>query len=348
MTLEGFLDAAGLGSGPVRSEPIGEGHSNLTYLLRRGPERFVLRRPPRGELAPSANDVLREARLLAALAPFGLPVPSVLATCEDESVIGAPFYVMPFIEGEVLVEALPGAYGPRAPELVAGELVATMAKLHAVDPGGPALAPFGRPSGYLARQLKRFGSLLEHNATRPLPDLEAVARWLADYLPESPATTVVHGDFRLGNAMYAPGEPRLVAMLDWEMATLGDPLADLGYCSAMWAQPGDDPNPMHDLSEVTRGGGFPSRSWLIESYAEATGRDVSGIVWYQVLALWKSAIFLEGSYGRYLTGATDDEYFARLGSGVEVLARLALARTAGDPEAPLTDPTAHTTQSRER
>ena len=177
-----------------------------------------------------------------------------------------------------------------------------------------------------------------------------VAGWLADHLPTSPATTIVHGDYRLGNVMFAGGavagasigsgasatgsgagasageRPSLVAILDWELAALGDPLADLGYLTAMWAEPGDPPNPMLDLSAVTRQPGFPTRAQLAARYAERTGRDPAALPWYQVLALWKSAIFLEGSYKRYLSGSTDDSYFARLGEGVPVLAQTAWQR----------------------
>jgi len=346
--LQAFLDDAGLGAGPI-SEPeeIGDGHSNVTYLLRRGEQRLVLRRPPRGPLPPSAHDVLREARLLAVLGPLGFPVPAVLATCEDQAVIGAPFYVMPFVEGHVLTLDLPPEYatapGPlgrgsplgryasektAAPRRVGEELVDCLVDLHAIDFEAVGLAGLGREDGYLERQLKRFQGLLEVNATRPLPELERVAGWLADNLPASPSATVVHGDYRLGNVMFAPAEPRLVAVLDWEMATIGDPLADVGYMTAMWAESGDPPNPVADLSAVTRGEGFATREELARRYAEETGLSLDALPWYQVLATWKAAIFLEGSYKRYRAGTTVDSYFAGLGEGVETLGRLAYERAA--------------------
>jgi aminoglycoside phosphotransferase (APT) family kinase protein len=319
-----FLDAAELGAGPIEPRVIGDGHSNVTYLLRRGEERLVLRRPPRGPLPPSAHDVLREARLLGALAPLGFRVPEVLATCEDETVIGAPFYVMPFVEGHVLTEALPDQLGAdRGPRRIAEELVDCLVELHAIDFEAAGLVDFGRADGYLERQLKRFSGLLELNATRPLPDLERVAEWLAANLPDSPTPTLVHGDYRLGNVMYAPAEPRLVAVLDWEMATIGDPLADLGYMTAMWAQTEDPHNAVGDLSSITRLPGFPDRDFLAQRYAIATGLSVDALPWYQVLAIWKAAIFLEGSYKRFNDGTTSDAYFARLGEGVETLGRLA-------------------------
>jgi aminoglycoside phosphotransferase (APT) family kinase protein len=320
--LAAFLDARGLGAGDLRARPIGEGHSNVTYLLERdGGERLVLRRPPRGPLAPSTHDVLREARLLERLAPSGVPVPPILATCADEAIIGAPFYVMPFIAGHVLTTQLPRAFAD--PAGIGDVLVDALAALHAVPIDG-ALAGFGRPDGYLERQLRRFGGLLEANATRPLPELEAVADWLARHRPRSGAATVVHGDYRLGNLMLEPA-PRVAAILDWELATLGDPLADVGYLTAMWAQADDPDDPMLDLSRVTRGPGFASRGALAARYAQRTGRDTSDLRWYQVLAIWKAAIFLEGSYRRHRAGSTDDPYFARLAEGVPRLARRARA-----------------------
>ncbi len=324
--LEAYLDRLGIGSGAARIEPIGEGHSNLTFLVERGGARVVLRRPPRGPLPPSAHDVVREARLLSALRPHGTPVPEVLGTCEDEGVIGAPFYVMDWVDGHVLTEAMPADLAGEA-EVIAERLVDGLVELHALDASAPGLAGFGRADGYLERQLKRFGGLYEMNATRPLPDLETVADRLAANLPDSPTATVVHGDYRLGNVMIAPSPTRLAAILDWEMATIGDPLADLGYLTAMWSEPSDPPNPVSDLSAVTRGAGFPGRDFLTARYAAQTGCTLDALPWYQVLAIWKAAIFLEGSYGRFSAGTTTDPYFASLEAGVPVLATLALERS---------------------
>jgi aminoglycoside phosphotransferase (APT) family kinase protein len=324
--LAAYLDSLGLGTGAARTRPIGDGHSNLTFLVEREGTRVVLRRPPQGPLPPSAHDVIREARLLSALRPHGTPVPEVLGTCEDEGVIGAPFYVMAWVDGHVLTAEMPAGLVGEA-ERLSECLVDGLVDLHAVDATDDGLAGFGRPDGYLERQLKRFGGLYETNATRPLPDLEAVADWLAANLPESPASTVVHGDYRLGNVMIASSPTRLAAILDWEMATIGDPLADLGYMTAMWSDAGDPPNPVSDLSSVTRGAGFPDRAFLAARYAERTGRSLDALPWYQVLAIWKAAIFLEGSFRRFGAGTTTDPYFASLESGVPALAALALERT---------------------
>jgi aminoglycoside phosphotransferase (APT) family kinase protein len=325
--LEAFLDAAGLGAGPVEATPIGDGHSNVTYLLRRGELRVVLRRPPRGPLPASAHDVLREARLLAALRPVGVRVPEVLAVCDDPAVIGAPFYVMGHLDGIVLSTRLAAVFDEhRHRERIGAELVDALVEVHAVDIDAAGLEGFGRRGGYLERQVRRFSGLLEVNATRPLPALERVAAWLERNRPEQAETTIVHGDFRLGNTMFAPAPPpRIIGILDWEMATLGDPLADVGYLTAMWAVPDDPPNPMLDLSAVTRLPGFLDRDALARRYAQATGRSIDALPWYQVLALWKAAIFLEGSYKRHLAGSTDDPYFARLGEGVPVLGDMAWA-----------------------
>jgi aminoglycoside phosphotransferase (APT) family kinase protein len=325
--LAAFLDSAGLGAGSIEATAIGDGHSNVTYLLRRGAESLVLRRPPRGPLPPSAHDVLREARLLSALEPLGFRVPAVLATCEDIAVIGAPFYVMPFVAGHVLAATLPAELGaPGAPAQIGEELVDCLVDLHAIDVEAAGLGDFGRPDSYLQRQIKRFGGLLELNATRPLPDLERVAEWLAANVPSSPGATVVHGDYRLGNVMFAPSSPHLVAVLDWEMATIGDPLADVGYMTAMWAEADDPANPVGNLSEVTRLPGFPSRDALAERYVAATGLSLDALPWYQVLALWKAAIFLEGNYKRYRAGTTADPFYAELGEGIVTLGRLARER----------------------
>jgi len=319
--LREFLDAAGLGAGEIEASELGDGHSNLTFLLRRGADRLVLRRPPRGDLSGSANDVLRESRILAALAGTGVPVPEVLARCEDPELIGAPFFIMSYVPGAAINDGLPAALDlPRAPGLIAAEIVTKLATLHAADLEAWGLGDFGRPTGYLERQVRRFGSLLEANATRPLPELEEVAEWLAANLPETRRTTFIHGDYRLGNLLFGPSL-EVAAVLDWEMATVGDPLADLGYLTAMWAEPDDPENPMLALSKLTRRPDFPRRDDLARAYAEASGEPIDDLHWYQVLALWKAAIFLEGSYRRFSEGASTDAYFGSLGEGVPALAK---------------------------
>lgn len=319
--LEAFLDARGLGEGPLDAQPLGEGHSNVTYLIR---GKWVLRRPPRPPLPPSAHDVLREARLLTAVQDAAVRTPRVVATCDDEAVIGAPFYVMDLVEGHVMTSDVPpGLDGGRIGE----EVVDALVEVHAVDWRACGLEGFGRPTGYLDRQLRRFGGLWEHNRTRELPVLDRVTAWLGENVPRSGEATIVHGDYRLGNTMFAGG--RLVAIFDWELATIGDPLADLGYLVATWAQPGDPESAILSLGAVTRRAGFPSRAELVARYEERSGRSMSDVRWYTTLALWKSAVFLEGSYKRRLAGTTEDPFFDLLEAGVPEIAERAWATAQG-------------------
>jgi aminoglycoside phosphotransferase (APT) family kinase protein len=322
-----FLDGLGLGDGPLEAERIGDGHSNVTYLVRRGDHRFVLRRPPRPPLPPSAHDVLREARLLAALADTRARVPRVLAVCADESVLGVPFYVMEEVAGTVITDSLPPVLDtPGERERIGCELVDALVEIHSVDWRAAGLDGFGKPTGYLERQLRRFGGLWEHNKTRELPVVAEVGEWLAAHMPESPQATIVHGDYRLGNVMVGDERPaRLVAVFDWELATIGDPLADLGYLTVTWVARDDPADTMFSaLSSVTRREGFPSREEIVARYEERSGRAVGTLHWYQALALWKAAVFMEGNYKRFLAGASDDSFLAVFDEGVPALAGKAL------------------------
>jgi aminoglycoside phosphotransferase (APT) family kinase protein len=317
-----FLKANGLDApDDLDATPVGEGHSNVTFLMSTG---VVLRRPPRGPLPPSAHDVLREARLLRALEATPVRVPRVLAVGDDESVIGAPFYVMEQMIGEVITDTMPPALdNPAERDRIADQLIQSLVELHAVDWTAIGLEGFGKPSGYLERQLRRFNGLWEINRTRELPLVEEVGTWLADNLPESPPATIVHGDYRLGNTMFAPQAPaHLVAIFDWEMATIGDPLADLGYMVMHWTQP-DDPSSKFNLHTVTRQEGFPTREELIRRYEEGSGRSMRALNWYVTLALWKAIVFMEGNYKRAVAGSTDDPYLKAFGDGVIEIAERA-------------------------
>ena len=309
----------------LAAEHIGEGHSNVTFALSTD---VVLRRPPRGPLPPSAHDVLREARLLTALKATDVRVPDVLAVCEDPKIIGAPFYVMERVEGEVITTSIPGELdNPQERERIADELIDALVQLHAVDPDAVGLSGFGKPSGYLERQLRRFTGLWEHNRTRELPEVERVGDWLAANLPASPPATVVHGDYRLGNTMFGAQAPaQLRAILDWEMATIGDPLADVGYMMIHWIQ-ADDATGGFGLESVTTREGFPTRQEMISRYEERSGRPVTALDWYVTLALWKAVVFMEGNYKRAMSGSTDDPYLKTFGEGVVELARRALQVT---------------------
>jgi aminoglycoside phosphotransferase (APT) family kinase protein len=324
--LREFLDEHDLGEGEIEASPIGEGHSNVTYLIERGASRMVLRRPPRPPLPPSAHDVLREARLLRALGDTAARVPDVLAVCEDHATIGCPFYVMNYIEGEVIVASISEALDtPAERRRISDELIDALLEIHAVDWQAVGLEGFGKPTGYLERQLRRFKGLWEINKTREIPEVERVGSWLADHLPSSGPATIVHGDFRLGNTIFAAEPPaRLLAVLDWEMATIGDPLADLGYLCMMWTDSNDPAGGMREhLGGITRREGFPTREELISSYEQRTGRSMQDLRWYTTLALWKSIVFMEGNYKRAVSGSTDDPYLKQFADGVLELARQA-------------------------
>ena len=321
--LEDYLDAHGLGCGPPAVSRIGDGASNLTYLVERDGARVVLRRPPPPPLPPSAHDMVREARIQTCLARAGVRVPEILAVCEDEGVLGVPFYVMEKIEGAVVCDSVPAALdAPGERRRLGFELVDALAELHAVDHRACGLESLGKPAGYLERQLRRWSGLWEVNATREL-DCLAVGERLRETLPHSPPSTVVHGDYRFGNVMVACDAPaRLVAILDWEMATIGDPLADLGYLSVSWSEPGAVDHPLL-LSPVTAEPGFPTRAELAGRYAERAGRDVSGLRWYEAFALWKASVFCEAIYGRWLRGERDDPWAGGLCDGVPRLLEVA-------------------------
>jgi aminoglycoside phosphotransferase (APT) family kinase protein len=330
--LREFLDEHDLGDGDLDVSPIGEGHSNVTYLIERSGYEMVLRRPPRPPLPPSAHDVLREARLLRALLDTPARVPKVLAVCEDPITIGCPFYVMERIEGDVIVSSVPEALDtPAERRRISEELIDALVEIHAVDWRAAGLEGFGKPTGYLERQLRRFSGLWELNMTREVPALERVEKWLAEHMPESGSATIVHGDYRLGNTIFAPQVPaHLAAVLDWEMTTIGDPLADLGYLCMMWTESSDPELGMREhLGRVTRAEGFPTRAELIETYEQRSGRSMSDIRWYTALAVWKMAVFMEGNYKRALAGSTDDPYLKTFGEGVVELADRAEGITRG-------------------
>jgi aminoglycoside phosphotransferase (APT) family kinase protein len=315
--LGAFLDAHGLGRGRLEATRIGEGASNLTYIVEREGVRLVVRRPPPPPLPPSAHDMVREARIQAALAGTGVPVARVLAVCESEDVIGVPFYVMEEVDGVVVGDEVPAALDPPAERHRLGLALAdALADLHAVDWRAAGLEGLGRPTGYLERQFKRWTGLWEVNATRELPAFHDVGETLRATAPESPPATIVHGDYRLGNVMVSHTAPAAVAaVVDWELATIGDPLADLGYLLATWSEPGAAEHPML-LSPVTATGGFPTRDELARRYGEASGRDSSDLGWYQALALWKSTVFCEAIYARYLRGERDDAWAGSLADGL--------------------------------
>ncbi len=325
-----FLDQHGLGSGAVRARRIGEGGgSNFTFLLERGHGRFVLRRPPRPPLPPSAHDVVREAGLQLALRDAGFArLPTIVAVCQDEELLGVPFYVMEELDGLVLTDELPsGLERATSRHELGADLVDALVEIHGADVSSPGLVAFARPGSYSERQVRRFTQLWEINQTRELPVVEEVGDRLAGSLPEPLQPTVVHGDFRLGNTMVVPSEPtRILAVLDWEMGAIGDPRADVGYLLATYSEPGGPPNPL-GTSPVTSLPGFPSRAELVDRYVERSGRQVGELPWFEALALWKAAVFCEAIYGRYVRGelGAEDTRAARFEQGVPYLAESAAA-----------------------
>jgi aminoglycoside phosphotransferase (APT) family kinase protein len=325
-----FLDGHGLGAGAVRARRIGEGGgSNFTFLLERDDGSFVLRRPPRPPLPPSAHDVVREARLQLALRDAGFErLPTIVAVCDDESLLGVPFYVMDFLDGLVPTdEAPPGLEDESARRTLGHDLVDALVEIHAADVATPALAAFSRPGSYNERQVRRFAQLWEINKTREIPQVDEIAEWLAANVPHPLVPSVVHGDFRLGNTMVGHAEPtRILAVLDWEMGAIGDARADVGYLLATYSEPGGPPNPL-GTSPVTALPGFPSRSELVERYVAGSGRDIEPLAWFEGLALWKAAVFCEAIYGRYVRGelGAEDERAARFEEGVPFLAEAAAA-----------------------
>jgi aminoglycoside phosphotransferase (APT) family kinase protein len=303
--LQAFLGAAET----PRVSRIGGGQSNLTFLVEVDGKRLVLRRPPEGPLPPSAHDVLREHRVLSGLARSDVPVPRPLAACDAPTVLGAPFYLMEAVDGDAIRFGLPAALDTPAERRRIGEqAVDALATLHAVDPAAIGLGELGRPSGYVARQLRRWRGQLEHARVRDAADLEWLGDWLDAHLPgegEGAArAAIVHGDYKLDNLLFPPTAPaRLAAIVDWEMATLGDPLADLGWLLAFWLEPDDGIERLPILPRVTELSGFLTRAELAARYGERIGRDQPDLIFYVVLAHWKMAVLLEGHWARHVRGS---------------------------------------------
>jgi aminoglycoside phosphotransferase (APT) family kinase protein len=320
-------------SGPFSLQRLGEGQSCLTYLVSGDGWDVVLRRPPRGDLPPTAFDVTREYRVMRALQASGspVPVPRVLALCEDGSVIGAPFYLMEKLDGLVVRNELPEELSSMDDRRRMGEgLVDTLLALHAVDYRAAGLEGFGKPEGYLERQLWRMRGIWDLARFRDIPAIDEVGGWLYERLPKGSNSAIVHGDYKLDNVILAPRSPaRLIAVVDWEMSTLGDPLADLGWMLYFWRDPGD-PELGLRVASVTDLDGFLRRGDILARYATGSALSVDEVRWYMALAGWKIAIIMEGSYRRFLGGIDDHPAFAQLEHAVPALARRALQAATGE------------------
>ena len=310
-------------------ELISGGRSNLTYLVTVGDKEVVLRRPPLGHVLPTAHDMTREFTVISALGSTDVPVPATLHLCTDQDVLGVTFYVMERVHGHIVRSAFPDGYASSPDEKsgVGEALVSTLAKLHAVDYQAVGLGEFGHPDGFMARQIRRWKQQWEKSVTRPLPMMDDLITKLEQDLPESPDPTIVHGDFRLDNAILDPNDPAKVrAVLDWEMSTLGDPLADLGLMLVYWPQ-ADDMSEFRDsfgAITATAAPGFPTRADVIEQYARESGRDVSSVYYYWAFGFFKLAVILEGIHARYLQGKTLGEGFDTIGERVPPLVMLGL------------------------
>ncbi|MFJ7770291.1 phosphotransferase family protein [Streptomyces sp. NPDC097107] len=316
--LRGLLDRErpGLVTGPLSGRLIEGGRSNLTYAVSDGTARWVVRRPPLGHVLATAHDMKREHRVISALHPTDVPVPRPVLLCEDEEVIGSPFYVMEFVDGTPYRTADQLApLGPERTRAAVLNLVDTLVELHAVDPAAVGLGDFGRPEGFLDRQLRRWAKQLDASRNRDLAGIDELHATLGRELPGSPAPTVVHGDYRLDNVLIGGDRDEINAILDWEMSTLGDPLTDLGLL-VMYSMPLGMPD--SPVSTTAQAPGHPAPAELIERYAARSGRDVSAVAWYTAFAWFKLAVILEGIHYRYTLGQTVGRGFDRIGDLVPV------------------------------
>jgi aminoglycoside phosphotransferase (APT) family kinase protein len=315
--LERFLDA------PLQAELVAGGRSNLTYRLRSGPHTWILRRPPLALRLATAHDMAREYTVLSALADSHVPVPRPLALCKDEAVIGAPFYVMEYVEGRILRR-------PQDVDLTAKEarccsevLVDTLAALHGLDYEAIGLGSFGRPAGFMERQLRRWHEQLQKGRARPLEALDELGRRLRAALPAGGGAAIVHGDYRIDNVVLdAHDAGRIAAVLDWEMATLGDPLADLGMLLMYWGRPGE--TFASEMHAVMAAPGFYERDEVVARYVRATGAELDDLGFYVAFAHFKLAVIVEGIHARTLAGKTVGDGFERIGEIAPVLAAAGL------------------------
>lgn len=306
---------------------FGGGNANLTYLVRypSGAE-YVLRRPPLGPVAPAAHDMSREFRVLSVLHQAFAPAPRAYLFCDAPNVVGAPFFVMERRRGIVVRGVVPPEFGggrdPVANRKLSEVLIDTLVDLHAVETTAIGLETLGRPEGFLARQVRGWQERYERAKTREVPGATEIARWLAERLPPSPAPALLHNDWRLDNMMVAFDDPgRVVAVFDWDMCTVGDPLADLGSLLSMWFEAGEDVPATSPMP--SREPGFMTRTEAVRRYGERSGRDVSGVPYYHVLGIFKMAVIVQQIFVRYHRGQTKDARFALMDQVVEGLIRLA-------------------------
>ena len=314
-------------SGPLTVEQFPHGHSNLTYLLRRGDQEFVLRRPPFGNQVKTAHDMGREFRVLSRLSGVYPPAPRPYVYCDDTGVLGAPFYVMERRRGVVLRRAdNPGlTLDPPTARRLSEALIDNLALLHALDYKAAGLADLGKPGGYVTRQVNGWITRYANARTDSLPEMDRIAGWLTDHKPTESGAALVHNDYKYDNVVLDPEDlTRVVAVLDWEMATVGDPLMDLGTTLGYWVEPGDPESVRAGAFGPTASPGSLTRQELVARYGDKSGRDVSGMLFYYCFGVYKIAAIVQQIYARYARGHTRDARFARLNERVAGLCQTAL------------------------
>lgn len=331
--LEPFLLAHFPGSkGPLSVQQFPSGHSNLTYMVHLGGKEMVLRRPPFGSKVKTAHDMGREYRVLTKLHPAYPAAPNVLLHCDDESVLGAPFYLMEPIRGIILRRDLPVglAFTVEAARRLSESFVDNLARLHSLDYAAIGLADLGKPQGYLERQVRGWIERYHGSRTHDLPEVERISTWLKDNMPSTDVAALIHNDYKYDNLVLDPEDiTRIVGVLDWEMCTIGDPLSDLGTALSYWV----DPQDLDELQQIRWGPttcpGSMTRAQLVERYARATGRDVSDLVFYLAFARFKVAVIVQQIYYRYHHGLTKDARFANLSEVAGILLRASLRTIEG-------------------
>ncbi|HVV85153.1 MAG TPA: phosphotransferase family protein [Kofleriaceae bacterium] len=325
--LGAWLDATLGGHAPIEVLQFPGGHSNLTYLVRRADEEYVLRRPPFGSKVKTAHDMSREHTVLSALAPHYPPAPRPIALCTDEGVLGCTFYLMERRRGVILRKEVPAGVTIDAPTArrLSEALVDALAGLHAVDHVAAGLGTFGKPAGYVRRQVEGWTERYHGSRTDDLPAVLEVAAWLADHQPADGAPALIHNDWKFDNLIFDEGLTRIVGVLDWEMATVGDPLMDLGTSLSYWVEAGDPP-PMHQLRfGLTHLPGMLARAEVAARYAAVSGRAVGDPTFYYAYGLFKTAVVAQQIYYRFATGKTSDPRFAIFIHGVRALSDQAMA-----------------------
>ncbi len=319
---------------------IAGGKSNLTFLVTSPAGRVVLRRPPLHNVLPTAHDMVREHTVMRALGATAVPVPAALLLCQDPAVLGAPFHVMSYVQGPIARASLPPGYAdePAQRRAIADELVDVLARLHAVDVDAAGLAEFGRPQGFLTRQVRRWVGQWQASRSAELPALDALATDLAASVPDSPAPSLVHGDYRLDNVVLDPARPgQIAAVLDWEMSTIGDPLTDLGLLLVSWTEPAEDEAgsgygaAIWGGKAVTALPGFPTRAEVTARYAQISGRDLTALPWYVSFGCFKLAVVVAGVMARHRAGAMVGVGFDGIEAALEPLVERGRAALAGVP-----------------